>query len=187
MHGIVNRAIEQFTRVTYGDAVWAAAAMSIGIDQRGFALTRDYDDEITGRLMRELARRLSRSPRELAEDVGAWMSRIPSVRRVLRFAAPDFSRFILALPEINSRANMVVRGIRLPEIGVEQDGESWTLTTEGERIWLHVLSGILHAMADDYGVLALIEVGEEGVRVSVPLTDFSQGRPFSISDPTVGA
>ena len=42
-------------------------------------------------------------------------------------------------------------------------------------------------MADDYGVLAVIEVGQGGIQVDVPMIDFNSGRPFSISDPTVGA
>lgn len=187
MHGLLNRAIEDFTRTTYGDAIWAAAATASGVDPRGFALMHDYADRLTGQLMREIAQRLARSPRELAEDIGAWAARVPSLRRLLRFAAPNFHGFILALPELNDRALMVVRGIRLPLITVRQSDGGWTLSVDGERIWLHVLSGILHAMADDYGVLAVIDIQGDEMHVSVPLTDFSSGRPFSISDPSIGA
>ena len=35
-------------------------------------------------------------------------------------------------------------------------------------------------------VLAVIEVARDQVQVSVPLTAFSEGRPFSISDPLLG-
>lgn len=187
MHGLVNRAIEEFARATYGDALWTAAAGAIGVDPRGFAPMRDYDTPLTGRLMRELSHRLSRRPRDLAEDIGAWVARIPSIRRLLRFAGPDFHAFVMALPELHGRALMVVRGLDLPRIGLVPIAGGWLLEPRCEPIWLHALSGMLHAVADDYGALAVIEIERGRIRVSVPLTDFSAGRPFSISDPTVGA
>ena len=137
-------------------------------------------------LIAELARRLSRSEGDLAEDIGAWVARIPTIRRLLRFAAPDFAGFMTVLPEMGDRITMVVRGFELPRIRVRAAAHGWCVAIEGDGVWPHVLSGILHAMADDYGVLAVISVRPEGLSVSVPLTDFSEGRPFSLSDPMVG-
>ena len=57
MHGLVNRAIGEFTRLTYGDAVWASAATATGIDPRGFEMMGEYDDLVTVRLLADLARR----------------------------------------------------------------------------------------------------------------------------------
>lgn len=187
MHGLVNRAIEEFVRVTYDDATWQMAAAAAGIDPRGFVLMRQYETELTGRLMRELSSRLGRSPRELAEDVGAWVSGLPSIRRLLRFAGTDFSAFMMALPELHGRARMVVRGFDLPKLTVTQQAGGWRLASDCELIWLHAVVGMLHAMADDYGVLAVIALEGRNVNVIVPLADFSEGRPFSIADPTVGA
>lgn len=187
MHGLVNRAIEEFARVTYGETIWTSAAQAAGADPRGFIMMRDYDTPLTGRLMRELARRLGRSPRDLAEDVGGWVTRLGSIRRLMRFSGSDFSAFLMALPELDGRALMVVPGFELPRLAVTQQGECWHVTSDCEPIWLHAIAGMLHAMADDYGVLALVEVEDGGVRITVPLADFSEGRPFSISDPTVGA
>ena len=187
MQGLVNRAIEGFARAPYGDALWSAAAKAAGADPRGFALMRNYDDALTGNLLHELARRLSRSPRELAEDVGAWTAAIPSIRRLLRFAGPDFHSFMLALPELHARVAMVVRGLDLPQIDLSAAPGGWVVTMGREPIWLHALCGMLHAMADDYGVLAVVELGSGRLHVSVPLVNYTPGRPFSISDPTVGA
>lgn len=187
MHGLVNRAIEEFARVTYGEALWTSAAQAAGADPRGFAMMRNYDTPLTGRLMRELARRLGRSPRDLAEDVGAWVVRLGSIRRLMRFAGTDFSAFLMALPELEGRALMVVPGFELPRLSVAIKGERWVVTSDCEPIWLHAIAGMLHAMADDYGVLALIEVEDGCVAITVPVEDFAAGRPFSISDPTVGA
>ena len=38
MHGLVNRAIEEFTRSTYGDGMWAGAAAAAGVDPRRFGI-----------------------------------------------------------------------------------------------------------------------------------------------------
>lgn len=186
MHGLVNRAIEEFTRSTYGDGMWAGAAAAAGVDPRGFVVMRVNGDATTRTLIAELARRLSRSEGDLAEDIGAWVARIPTIRRLLRFAAPDFAGFMTVLPEMGDRITMVVRGFELPRIRVRAAAHGWCVAIEGDGVWPHVLSGILHAMADDYGVLAVISVRPEGLSVSVPLTDFSEGRPFSLSDPMVG-
>ena len=187
MHGLVNRAIEEFVRITYGEALWVAAAAAAGVDSRGFALIRHYEAELTGRLMKELSCRLGRSPRDLAEDVGAWVARLGSIRRLLRFSGSDFSAFMMALPELHGRALMVVRGFELPRLAVTRQAGGWRLASDCEPIWLHAVVGMLHAMADDYGVLAVIALEGRTINVIMPLADFSAGRPFSISDPTVGA
>ena len=89
MPGLVNRAIEGFARATYGDALWSAAARAAGADPRGFALMRNYDDALTGNLLRELARRLSRSPRELAEDGLVDQDRTVEVRAAVDHTVAD--------------------------------------------------------------------------------------------------
>ena len=94
---------------------------------------------------------------------------------------------MLALPELHGRTAMVIRGFDLPRISLSAEPGSWRVTVERERVWLHALSGMLHAMADDYGSLAVIDLSDGGIHVSVPLVNYSPGRPFSISDPTVGA
>lgn len=187
MHGLVNRAIEEFVRITYDEALWLEAAGAAGIDGRSFMLMRQYETALTGRLMMELSRRLGRSPRDLAEDIGAWVARLGSIRRLLRFTGSDFAAFLMALPELDGRARMVVRGFDLPRLTVTRQAGGWRLTSDCEPVWLHALVGMLHAMADDYGVLAVIALEGRSINVIVPLADFSAGRPFSISDPTVGA
>ena len=187
MHGLVNRAIEGFVRITYGDALWNVAASAAGVDSRGIVLMRQDETGLTDRLMKELSCRLDRSPRDLAEDVGAWVARLPSIRRLLRFAGSDFAAFMMALPELDGRARMVVRGFELPRLTVTRQAGGWRIASDCEPIWLHAIVGMLHAMADDYGVLAVIALEGRTINVVVPLADFSAGRPFSFSDPTVGA
>lgn len=187
MHGLVNRAIEEFARLTYGEAVWAAAATATGVDPRGFEMMGAYDDPLTTRLLADLGPRLGRSPEELAEDVGTWVARLPSVRRLLRFAGSDFAAFMMTLEELRGRGRMVAPGLDLPALSVRVTRHGWQVASDCDALWLHAVAGMLHAMADDYGVLAVVEVTGGGILVDVPLVDFNAGRPFSISDPAVGA
>ena len=187
MHGLVNRAIEEFARVTYGDAVWAGTASATGVDPRGFELMGDYDATITACLLANLALRLGRSSEELSEDLGAWVAQLPSVRRLLRFAGSDFAAFMMTLEELRGRGRLVAAELDLPPLAVTATRQGWQVVSDCDVLWLHGVAGMLHAMADDYGVLAVVEVRGSRILVDVPLVDFNEGRPFSISDPAVGA
>ena len=187
MHGLVNRAIEEFARVTYGEPVWAAAAGVAGVDPRGFELMGAYEDRVTASLLAGLSVRLGRSTEEFAEDLGTWAAQRPSVRRLLRFGGSDFAAFMMTLVELRGRGQLVAPGLELPALSVRVTGQGWRVDSDCHVLWLHAVAGMLHAMADDYGVLAVIEVRGSGILVDVPVVDFNEGRPFSISDPAVGA
>lgn len=187
MHGVVNRAIEEFARVTYGEAVWTAAARSAGVNPRGFEVMDNFEPALTGRLIANLAAQLDRSPGELAGDVGAWVAQLAPMRRLLRFAGSDFAAFMMSLEELRDRGQMVMRRLSLPMLSIRPTRRGWEVGSDCEPLWLHAVAGMLHAMADDYGVLAVIEVTGGRIMVDVPVVDFNAARPFSISDPTVGA
>lgn len=187
MHGLVTRSIEHFARQTHGEAVWTAAARAAGVDPRGFELMGNQDDSAARRLLHEIAALVGCSPPELSEDIGAWVAQRSAIRRLLRFAGSDFAAFVTTLEELRGRARLVLRDLELPAISVAPAPRGWRITSDCDAVWLHALAGVLHAMADDYGVLAVIEIREGSILVDVPLVDFNEGRPFSISDPTVGA
>lgn len=187
MHGLVNRAIEEFTRLTYGEPVWAAAAAVAGVDPRGFELMGTYEDRVTTCMLDSLAARLGRSAEEFAEDLGTWVAQRSSVRRLLRFGGSDFAAFMMTLEELRGRGKLVAPGLDLPALAVRVTGRGWRVDSDCHVLWLHAVAGMLHAMADDYGVLAVIEVADAGILVDVPVVDFNEARPFSISDPAVGA
>lgn len=187
MHGPVNRAVEEFSRATYGEEVWTTAAVAVGVDPRGFEIMDHSEAEVTGRLIAGLAAQLDRSPSELAEDLGAWVAQLAPMRRLLRFAGSDFAAFMMSLEELRDRGQMVVRRLSLPVLSVTPVLQGWKVASDCDPLWLHAVAGMLHAMADDYGVLAVIEVDEGCILIDVPVVDFNAGRPFSISDPAVGA
>lgn len=187
MHGLINRAIEEFARVTYGEAVWTTTAMAVGVDPRGFEIMEEFEPDVTGRLIGHLAAQLDRSPGDLAEDLGAWVAQLAPMRRLLRFSGSDFAAFMMSLEEIRDRGQMVLRRLMLPALSVTPAPQGWVVGSGCDPLWLHAMAGMLHAMADDYGVLAVIEVAHGRIVVDVPVVDFNAGRPFSISDPTMGA
>ena len=94
---------------------------------------------------------------------------------------------MMSLEELRGRGQMVAPGLELPALAVTVTGQGWKIASDCHVLWLHAVAGMLHAMADDYGVLAVIEVAGGGILVDVPVMDFNEGRPFSISDPAVGA
>lgn len=187
MHGLINRAVEEFARATYGDGVWTAAAVSAGVDPRGFEIMDHSESEVTGRLILSLSARLGRSPGDLVEDLGAWVAQLAPVRRLLRFAGSDFAAFMMSLEELRDRGQMVVHRLSLPQLMIAQTPRGWRVASDCEPLWLHAVAGLLHAMADDYGVLAVIEVQPGGILIDVPVIDFNAARPFSISNPALGA
>ena len=93
----------------------------------------------------------------------------------------------MTLEELRGRGQLVAPGLELPALSVRVTGQGWRVDSDCHALWLHAVAGMLHAMADDYGVLAVIEVRGSGILVDVPVVDFNEGRPFSISDPAVGA
>lgn len=188
MHGMINRAIEDFVRDAYGEGAWLTVAAATGSDSRGFRLLHDYPDDLTRALLAEAGAPMGKTGPELAEDLGAWLAAQSGLRRLLRFAGSDFSEFVLSLVELPGRLRMVIPGLDLPPVQVELEGEDYRIRiASADPLWLHAVAGMLQAMADDYGVLAVLALDRDGLRLSVPLSAYTEGRPFSISDPAVGA
>lgn len=182
MHGIVNRSIQEFVRSTYGERAWRDACRNAQIDERGFHLARTYPDESTLELFSIAGAPLGKTAHEMVEDLGIWLASRPALARLLRFGGSDFSQFLLSLPELPGRLRMVVPGLDLPPVTVTQDGQSYCVSAPGAAgMWERAIAGMLHAMADAYGALAIIDYVEGGLRVEVPLAEFAEARPFSLS------
>lgn len=186
MHGMVNRSIEYFLRATYGDATWCEIARAGGVDAAGFNGMRQYPDDITQTMLRAASATLGKSSSDILEDTGAWLVQIEAMRRLLRFSGGKFSEFVLALEELPARARLVLPDLEIPPLLVAQIepdlyriyGEGW-----GRLIW--IVSGALRGMADDYGVLALIEADGTGVEMRVLMQEYTQGRPFDFAPATI--
>ena len=191
MHGLMNRAIQCFVRDTYGSDAWRDVAAHADLGPHGFEAMLSYDDAITWTVLRLTSERLSKPEDAVLEDLGTYLVSHPNVealRRLLRFGGLDFVDFLHSLDELPDRARLAVPDLVLPPIETEAPSdECFRLTCRASRRGFgHVLVGILRAMADDYGTLAIIDHedgadGEEIVEVSLMLSGFTSGRDFDLA------
>lgn len=194
MHGLMNRAIQCFLRDTYGAETWAAVAGQAAIGAEGFEAMMVYPEEVTESLLAAACRQLGKPRDAILEDIGIWLVSVERLRRLMRFGGVDYHDFIDTLEELPGRAQLAVPDIGLPVLRVVPHAQGrFTLTCQGPEGFGHVFAGVLRAMADDYGALALIDhagTDDSGETIEVELLDarYTQGRAFSLAMPvTVGA
>lgn len=190
MHGLLCRSVQGFLVQTYGEALWGAVAAEAGLDQDGFEPFKIYDHAIVFAVLAAAGRRLGKSCDQIVEDVGTYLVGIERFRRLLRFGGVDYEEFLHSLDELPDRVRLAVADLALPELTLRAVGPGrYEVACDAEhRCFLVLLAGILRAMADDYGSLALIELGPAGagrVFVSVELleTCFAAGRGFDLALP----
>ena len=192
MHGLMNRAIQCFVRDTYGAATWRDVAADADLGPHGFEAMLRYDDAVTWRVLDLVCARLGKPEDAVLEDLGTYLVSHPNVeplRRLLRFGGVDFVDFLNSLDDLSGRARLAVPDLHLPPIEIDAEcDERFRLRCRHERPGFgHVMVGVLRAMADDYGTLAIIEhegasaQGEEVVVVHLMLTAFTAGRAFDLA------
>lgn len=192
MHGLLCRSVQVFLRQTYGDALWNAVAAEAGLPPDGFEPFRHYDDAAIFAVLAAAGHRLGKSCDQIVEDVGAHLVGVERFRRLLRFGGATYEDFLHSLDELPERVRMVVPDLELPqiELRVTGPGRFELLCAAPHQCFCILLSGVLRAMADDYGALALIEYvhGAPGeARVTIDLLDsrFARDRGFELARPEV--
>ncbi|OCX64551.1 hypothetical protein BFP70_10980 [Thioclava sp. SK-1] len=195
MHGLINRALQSFLTLNYGPAAWSDIARDTGLSPDGFEAMLHYPDSVTETLLAAASRRLDKSQDTLLEDLGAHLASLEPVRRLLRFGGGDYWEFLMSLEELQGRGQMALPDLRLPELAlnIEENGLI-RLRVRGDYLgWGLVMTGLVRAMADDYGSLALIEpldpqaadtpAGAEDILVTLLDTAFAEGRTFDLAGP----
>jgi len=193
MHGLVNRALERFTRDSYGDGLWQEVMSGLDLGYGEFEPLMRYDPEVTERVLMALGTRLGRARTDLLEDVGTYLVSHPKVepiRRLLRFSGVDFADFLHSLEDLPDRARLAVADLDLPPICLHADGAGLYrlevgLRDRGGLRFGPVVMGVLRAMADDYGALVFLEhrgVTGKAELIEVRLLDegFASGRAFDL-------
>lgn len=194
MHGLVNRALQSFLRETYGGDHWAAIAASSGVGPDGFEAMLSYDDAVTEAVLRAAEAQLAKPRDALFEDLGTFLVSREALRRLLRFGGANFDDFLLSLDDLPGRVRLAVPDLDFPALRV--------VLRPGGRLRLRlsdaagglasayggVLAGLLRAMADDYGALAVIEVtgrGRTSAEIGIELLEgrFAEGRRFDLARP----
>lgn len=191
MHGLVNRSIQCFLRDTYGAAAWSAVTKASGCGIEAFEPMLRYDPEITDRLFEAAAKTLDRPRETVMEDLGTYLVSHPNLerlRRLLRFGGVTFLDFLHSLEDLPERARLALPDMQMPELRLlDRGGGQFRLICATPFPGIgHVATGLLRAMADDYGALAVLEPADEAPgfeAVEVRLLDqsFSKGRRFDLT------
>lgn len=190
MHGLINRAIQCFYRDTYGHAAWADVVRRLDLEFSEFEPMLNYDDDLTVRVVEDMARALGKDPDAVLEDIGTYLVSHPNVealRRLLRFSGETFLDFLHSLGDLPDRARLAVEDLELPTLDLrDHGGNNFTLHCIWNRPGFgYVLVGILRTMADDYGALVFLEHqgadhGTETIDITLFEASFAQGRAFDL-------
>jgi hypothetical protein len=177
MNGLVNRAIQAFARDTRGPAFWADLARQSGAPFNGFEPMLAYDPAITDALLSALAKALDCPVSAVLEDLGTYLVADPrrdGLRRLLRFGGAGFADFLHSIAELPARLHLALPDIDLPHIDVaEVAPDLFHLSIAAGMDGLgHVALGLVRAMADDYGALAVLDLqdGPDGTKGAVLVT-----------------
>ncbi|WP_299678980.1 heme NO-binding domain-containing protein [uncultured Roseobacter sp.] len=190
MHGLINRAIQRFVVDSYGAPQWAAVARRADLGFVEFEAMWTYDDAITPRVLAAVSDILDRPYDELMEDIGTYLVSHPNLealRRLLRFGGVTFVEFLHSLDDLPDRARLAVADLTLPRLELREHGpHQYSLTCVGDIPGCgHLFTGVLRAMADDYGALVFLEHrgeadGVETVSIALLEADYAEGRGFEL-------
>lgn len=191
MHGLFNLALERYLRQTFGGDCWHRIAGQASLPFQSFEPLEIYDLAMTVAVIDAASIVLNRGPDAILEDLGNFLVHGPHgerLRRLLRFGGVGFRDFLHSLEELPARAQLVLPDLRLPDLVLQEMGEAEFTLAIGAPFdgAAYVMMGLLRAMADDYGALALLEMrpkGAEGEIIHVHLLDegYAVGRHFELA------
>ena len=191
MHGLVNRALQRFAEDTHGLAIWSEVAEAAQPGLTGFEAMLTYDDALTDAVLLALSDRIGSPKDMILEDLGTYLvshANTQALRRLLRFGGDGFTEFLYSLDDLPDRVRLAVPDLVLPPLDLTEHAPGrFTLATGPGMTGLgHVLVGLLRAMADDYGALAMVELltdGDQGCRIAVSVAEveFAEGRDFDLA------
>ena len=134
---------------------------------------------------------LGRDRAGMLEDLGTYLvshPRTEALRRLLRFGGVTYVDFLHSLDDLPDRARLAVADLQLPALELREhaSGRFSLACGPGMPGFGSVMTGILRAMADDYGALATIERerasadGAEVIAITLVETAFAAGRRFDL-------
>jgi hypothetical protein len=191
MHGLFNLALERYLRQTFGAECWHRIAGQAALPFQSFEALEIYDLATTVAVIDAASAVLNRDADVILEDLGIFLvlgAHGERLRRLLRFGGVGFRDFLHSLEELPARAQLALPDLCLPYLVLMEMGEAEFSIAMGAPFdgAGHVLIGLLRAMADDYGALALIEMraqGAAGDMIHIHLLDegYATGRRFELA------
>lgn len=190
MHGLINRAIQSFICNTYGPQRWRRVTEAAALGFIEFEAMLIYDEEQSLRVLTALCDELGRPRAEVLEDLGTYLVSNPQVgalRRLLRFGGVSYVEFLHSLDDLPDRVRLAVSDLHLPGMELHEHTASRfsLICRPGLPGFGSVMIGILRAMADDYGALAILEHqgardGCEIISITLVESEFAAGRSFDL-------
>lgn len=189
MDALLLRSLQGYVIDTFGLESWREVCRAAELRVETFEPMLRYDRGTADRIAQVAAAVQGRSVDAIWEDVGTYLVTNPDregVRRLLRFGGTSYADFLHSLEELPGRARLAVPYLEVPEVTLDEIGpDRFELCCQSHLGGLQrVLVGLLTAMADDYGVLCLIEPGERG-RTSITVLDrrHAKARQFDLALP----
>jgi len=190
VHGLINRSIQNFVTIGYGQARWMQVVEVANLDFSEFEAMLLYDDALTPRVLDAVVQVLELPLEQVMEDIGTFLVAHPkseAVRRLLRFGGVSFQDFLYSLDDLPARARLAVPDLNLPKLELRSHAEGqFTLMCDTPIAGFgHLLMGVLRVIADDYGALALLEhTGTtrqgEGLSITLIEAEYAEGRSFDL-------
>ncbi len=191
MHGLINKAIEIFVLETYGVASWQRVVDHAGLGFQEFEAMLSYEPALTERTLDAIAQITDRPRDHTLEDLGTFLVTspgLPALRRLLRFGGVTYVDFLHSLDELPDRVRLAVDDLKLPTLTLIEKGSGHfrLRCAAGLPGYGHVMVGVLRAMADDYGTLAMLDHGGadgdgETILISIVKNAFAEGKSFALS------
>jgi hypothetical protein len=191
MHGLFNLALELYLRGTFGVDCWHRIAGQANLPVQSFEPLATYELGVTVDLLAAASAILDRPTEVILEDLGQFLissQHGQRLRRLLRFGGVGFRDFLHSLEELPARAQLALPDLHLPDMVLQEPGGAeFTLTFRAPFDGAgYVMIGLLRAMADDYGALALLEMhaqGDQGDVIHIHLLDevYAKGSHFELA------
>lgn len=191
MHGLINRALEDFLKHRHGVALWRRVAQRAQLPFDSFEPLLLYDPAWTDGVIDAACFELGRARETVLEDMGtALVSQRgrDGLRRLLRFGGVNFREFLYSLEELPDRARLALPDLRLPDLRlVDHGGAHFSLLAAPPFAGAgYILLGLLRAMADDYGALVVLDLtgpiaGADEIMINLLDDSHAEGRPFDLT------
>lgn len=191
MHGLITTSLQRFLADTYGADAWARVADRAAVPDGTFETMLDYPESLFDAVLTAASELLVKDVATILEDMGTYLisnGRVQALRRLLRFSGSNFVEFLNALEDLPDRARLAVPSLDVPLLQVSPlGGNAYRIGFVWHRPeGIHVIAGILRAMADEYGALAFTEVARDAqgagyLTVSVLERQFAEGREFDLA------
>lgn len=188
MNGLINKAIEIFVTETYGAVQWRAVMVRADLGITQFETMLPYEPDITDAVLEAMSHVLRRPIPHMLEDLGTFLVTspcLPAFRRLLRFGGTDYVDFLHSLEDMPDRVRLATADLQLPRLELREEGQNrFELHCRaGLTGYGHVILGILRAMADDYGALAILDLrshpsGGASITVQVVQDAYADGNDF---------